>query len=365
MSAEICINYSKNKKLSERLTMNVLFTTIAAILIFAVLIFVHEFGHFITAKLSGIKVNEFALGMGPKLFSFKKGETLYSLRAVPIGGFCAMEGEDENTDDPRAFNNKSPYKRLFVLISGAFMNILLGFILILGISLSADKVVVAEVLEVLENSPAQTAGLLQDDKIIRANGKRIHISEDLSWEISNNTNENAVLNLTLENNGEKRDVSIAPENTDGKLSYGIMLKVKDNSVIESVKKATYKTFFYSEVILDSFVNLVKGEVPLSQVSGPVGIVTQISDVVEETKETGMEGFLRLLSLATLLTINLGVFNLIPLPALDGGRILFVLVEMILRKPVPREKEALVHFIGLLLLLLFSVFIALKDIFMLF
>ena len=345
--------------------MGVLFTTIAAVLIFAILIFIHEFGHFIAAKLSGVRVNEFALGMGPKIIKFQKGETLYSVRAFPIGGFCALEGEDEDTKDPRAFSNKPAYKRLIILAAGAFMNILLGFVLLFSLGLGADTVVVPEIKSVAEGGSAESVGLRENDRIIYANGKRVHIMDDFSWAISNNAYDNGELNLVVKNNGEKRNVSLTPKMQDGKKVYGIMLKTEQNSVFKTVKNSWYRTGFYSGVIVDSFVNLIKGNIPMSQISGPVGIVSEIGNAVEETRTSGMEGFLSLISLTILLTINLGVFNLLPLPALDGGRILFVLIELVLRKPVPRDKEAIVHFIGLVLLLIFSAFIAFKDVIKLF
>lgn len=345
--------------------MNILLTTVAAILIFALLIFVHEFGHFIAAKLSGVKVNEFALGMGPKLIKFQKGETLYSIRLIPIGGFCAMEGEDEETGDPRAFNSKKPWIRLIILAAGAFMNILLGFILIFSLALGSSQIVIPKVEKVVENGAAEESGLIAGDRIIRANGRRVHIIEDLSWEMSNNTNKDGELILEVKNNSETKTVGIIPQNIDGKLSYGIHLETEENNILTSLKTSYYRTFFYSGVIFDSFIDLVKGKLSVSDISGPVGIVSEIGNAVEATRQTGLEGLYSLLSLTILLTINLGVFNLIPLPALDGGRILFVIIEIILRKPVPRDKEAIVHFVGLALLLAFSAFIAFKDVIKLF
>ena len=345
--------------------MNVIFTTVAAILIFAVLIFVHEFGHFIAAKLSGVKVNEFALGMGPKIFGIQKGETMYSLRLIPMGGFCAMEGEDEECDDPRAFNNKKCYIRLIILAAGAFMNILLGFILIFSMVVGQKTYVTPAVDSVVENSAAEISGINKDDIIISANGKRVHISEDLSWAISNNVNEDKSLELKLKNDNNIRTVKIIPANIDGKIVYGLKLKTNENNVFSSIRNSFYKTGFYSSVIIDSFVNLIRGRVPLTQISGPVGIVSEIGTVVEQTRTLGLEGFYNLLSLTILLTINLGVFNLFPLPALDGGRILFVLIEMIRRKPIPASKEAFVHMAGFILLILLSIFIAFKDVFTLF
>ena len=344
--------------------MHILFTTIAAILIFAVMIFIHELGHFIAAKAFGVKVNEFALGMGPKLISCKKGETRYSVRAIPIGGFCAMEGEDTKTEDARAFSNKKPYARLVILASGAFMNILLGFVLLLFLVASTPSLVVPQIDTVLDGGAAQTAGLKSGDTILSANGKRVHLSEDLTWAISRNQDADRALELLVENDGEKRTVLVTPTKADDKISYGILLKTVNNTAFTTIKTAWYKTGFYSGVIIDSFVSMIRGDIPLSQVSGPVGIVSEIGNVVEETKTDGLAGFLNLLSLTILLTINLGIFNLFPLPALDGGRILFVLIELVRRKPLPQEKEALVHFIGFAILIAFSVLITFKDVFML-
>lgn len=342
--------------------MNALFTTIAAIIIFAVLIFVHEAGHFIAAKASGVKVNEFAVGMGPKLWKKQKGETLYSVRAIPIGGFCAMEGEDEETDDERSFSNKKPWKRMIILVAGAAMNILLGFVLLLIVCGISEGFVKPQIDKITQGSAAETAGLREGDSIIRANGRKINIVEDFYWEIDNNKNSDGTIELVVKNDGEKRDISVTPEEKDGKRTYGMLLDVEKNSFLNTLKNAYYKTAFYSRVVIDSLFNMIRGRIPLSNVSGPVGIVHEIGNAVEVAQTTGFEGIIRLIGLAVLLTVNLGVFNLLPLPALDGGRILFVLIEMIRRKPIPKEKEAVVHFIGIVLLLGLSVIIAFKDIF---
>ena len=342
--------------------MNIILTVLAAILIFAVMIFVHELGHFIAAKSLGVKVNEFALGMGPKLISKQKGETLYSIRLFPIGGFCAMEGENEDTQDERAFSKKKPWKRFIILVSGALMNILLGFVLLVGINAQAAGFVEPQIAAVQEGSGAYDAGLKAGDKILRANGRNVNLMQDLSWEIGNNKNADGTLNLVVKNNGEKREITVKPKETDGVTSYGMQMEVSENSVFNTLKKSFYTTGFYSRVIMDSLIDMVTGKVSLSQVSGPVGIVNEIGNAVEEAQSTGKEGILNLVSLAILLTINLGVFNLLPLPALDGGRIFFVLIEMVRRKPIPVEKEAVVHFIGIVLLLGLSVVIAFKDIF---
>lgn len=342
--------------------MNALITVFTAIIIFAVLIFVHELGHFIAAKLLGVKVIEFALGMGPKIVSRQKGETLYSLRLVPIGGFCSMEGEDEDSESDRSFNRKKPHLRLIILVAGAAMNILLGYLLLVGLGASSEGFVEPAIKEVVNDSSAQISGLRADDEIIEVNGRRVHIIEDFSWEISNNESPDKTLELVVKNNGKTRKITVTPQEIEGEYTYGIILRTGNNTLIKNLKNSFYRTIFYSRVIIDSFVNIIRGDIPLSQVSGPVGMVHEIGNAVEEVSKTGIEGIKNLISLTILLTINLGVFNLFPLPALDGGRILFVIIEMIRRKPVPVEKEALVHFIGIVLLLGLSVVIAFKDIF---
>ncbi|MBR5157902.1 MAG: site-2 protease family protein [Clostridia bacterium] len=339
--------------------MTVVFTIIVAILIFALMIFVHEFGHFIVAKAVSIRVLEFAVGMGPKIFSKQKGETLYSVRAVPIGGFCAMEGEDENSSDPRAINNKPAWQRFLVLAAGAFMNILLGFVLLTVMMSQGEAVATNKVAQVIENTAAYDAGLMPGDEIIKIAGSRTHIAADVTWATSRRGD--AETEFLVKRNGEKRSILIQPREENGRFTYGFSLASEDNSFINTIKSGYYGTFFYSKLIVGSLVDLFRGDVKVTQLSGPIGIVSEIGSAVEETAKTGMPGLLNLINLAVILTINLGIFNLLPLPALDGGRIFFVIVEMIRRKPIPPQKEGMVHFIGFALLILLSIFVALMDI----
>lgn len=339
--------------------MTTIWTVIAAILIFCILIFVHELGHFITAKLLKIRVHEFALGMGPKLFGKQKGETLYSVRAFPIGGFCALEGEDTSSEDDRALSNKPAWVKLIVLVAGSFMNILLGFILLLLMFGTAKQIVVPQVATVAAGGAAEACGVLPGDEILKINGKSIHVVGDLYWEKDKLTGEET--ELVVRRGGEKKILSITPEKTAEGISLGVSLGTCDNNFFLTVKQGFYTTIFYSRVILETFIDLLRGNIGVSSMSGPIGIVSEIGSAVEETAQNGWEGFLNLLQLAVLLTINLGVFNLLPVPALDGGRIFFVFVEMIRRKPIPPEKEGLVHMIGFALLILLSLFIAYMDV----
>ena len=334
-------------------------TAIAAVLIFCILIFVHELGHFISAKLLGIRVHEFAIGMGPKLFGKQKGETLYSVRALPIGGYCALEGEDTSSTDERALSNKPAWVKLIVLVAGSFMNLLLGFVLLIWIFGTGKQVVVPQVAAVTQESAAAVAGVLPGDEILRFDGDRIHLSSDLHWAIERFSGETA--EMVLRRNGEKVNLTITPDKTEAGISLGVQLTIRDNSVLLTLKNGFYTTIFYGRVIITTLLDLLRGNIGISSMSGPIGIVSQIGTAVEETARTGWAGFLSLLQLAVLLTVNLGIFNLLPIPALDGGRIFFVLVEMIRRKPLPPEKEGMVHFIGFALLILLSLFIAYMDV----
>ncbi len=336
-----------------------IWTAVCAILIFCILIFVHEFGHFIAAKLLKIRVHEFAIGMGPKLFAKQKGETLYSVRALPIGGFCALEGEDTASDDERALSNKPAWAKLIVLVSGAFMNLLLGLLLLFFVYGTAKGISVPEIYDVSPGSAAETAGILPGDEITHFGGKRIHIVSDLSWEMSKLSGEETT--VTVRREGEKKTLSVLPQKTDNGYALGVRLAAAENNFFLTIKSGFYTTVFYVRVVLESLIDLLQGKVGFQNMAGPIGIVSEIGSAVKETVESGWAGFLNLLQLAILLTINLGVFNLLPIPALDGGRIFFVFVEMIRRKPIPPEKEGIVHLIGFALLIALSLVIAYMDI----
>ena len=341
--------------------MTTLWTVLAAVLIFCVLIFVHEFGHFISAKLLGIRVHEFAIGMGPKIFSRKKGETLYSVRMIPIGGFCALEGEDSSSDDAKALSNKPAWVKLIVLAAGSFMNLLLGFLLLICMYASASGIVVPEVASVAPESHAAISGVQVGDEIVSFGGKRIHIAGDLFWE-KTQAGEGPI-ELKVLRDGKTVSLTLAPQSASE--SLGIGLKARENNFFLTVKTGFYQGVFYGRVIIETFFDLLQGKVAISSMSGPIGIVSEIGSAVQETAQSGWAGFLNLLELAVLLTINLGVFNLLPVPALDGGRIFFVLVSIITRRKIPPEKEGMVHFIGFALLILLSIFIAYMDVLRLF
>ncbi len=329
-------------------------TAITSILIFVILVFIHEFGHFAVAKLCGVRVLEFAIGMGPAIFKRKKGETIYSLRAIPIGGYCSLLGENENTDDNRAFCNQHPIKKILVLVAGAFMNILLGFVLIciLMFAQGTDKVAIPTIDTVAVSSPAEMAGLKSGDKILEINGATIKTQMELRFEISRAKDKE--IEVTYQRNDIENTVKLTPFEKDGAYYIGFRAKVEELTFGGRIYQAYRMTLFYGKLILVSLWDLVTGAVSPKLMSGPVGIVNEINTATSY-------GILAILNLGALITINLGLFNLLPLPALDGGRMLFAIVELIIRRKIPADKEGIIHAIGFLLLILLSLYATWNDI----
>lgn len=345
-------------------------TIIAAILVFGILIAVHEAGHLMAAKAVGVTVHEFSIGMGPKLFSFGRGETQYSVRLLPIGGYCSMEGEDATSENPGALCNKSAGARLLVMVAGALMNLLLGFVLYLILCANSGDVVTTNIVaEVMPDSAAEEAGFQTGDEIVAVNGNRVHIPLDLQFEMMKA--DYGEMEVTLKRNGEKLTKTLVPmleetETVDDegntvkgqRYLFGYYMEQEKNTVFTVLRHAFFRCFLTVKMVLYSFVSLFRGQVALSDMSGPVGIVNEIG-------KSAQAGILSLLSLSALIAVNLGVFNLLPFPALDGGRVFFLLIELIRRKPIPPEKEGMVHAIGMGLLLLLMVFVTYQDILKLF
>ena len=330
-------------------------TVISAILVFLVLVLVHEFGHFITAKLCGVTVHEFAIGMGPSIFKKRYKGTLYSLRCIPIGGYCAMEGEDEESDKIGSFSNKKPWQRLLILVSGAGMNLLLGLILTVIIMFSSNmKTVSLPVIDsVLENSAAAEAGLQAGDKIVKVNDTDIHIYSELKFELSRY--KGGSIDVEYIRNGERYKTAITPQKyEDGMYYIGFQGTREQPGIGGKLYNAWFTTLLSGKAILVSLFDLITGNIGMEAMLGPVGIVSEIG----KQAQIGWEELFRF---AALITINLGLFNLLPLPALDGGRIFFVFVELITRKKIPADKEGMVHFIGFVLLIGFMLFATWNDI----
>lgn len=451
----------------EEIKITSVLTTIALILIgvllFELIIFIHEFGHFITAKKSGIKVNEFSLGMGPKIFSFGKGETKYSLRIFPIGGFCAMEGEDEESPEPRAFNNAKVWKRMIVVIAGAVMNIILGFVLMFVVVVQQDSYSSTEVQSFPATSFSSCTGLQSGDVIKEINGYGISTSMDFNYPIStaelktvdgstleiykedcgnnlynmavslvqdkNNklsdeqvskvnellskstneivkakskedafsvyenyykkindacgikdykvekivekeTRKRYTADILVERNGEEKLLKnvqfftyTTKDNSDPQVSIDFYVKPIDKT-IGSVLSQTFKqTISTCKMIYASLGGLLTGKFGLKDMSGPIGIASAVTTVASESLSSGfMSAVNSIIYVMMIITVNLGLFNMLPFPALDGGRFVFLIIETIRGKSVPRKVEAIVNGIGMGLLILLMILITANDIF---
>ncbi len=337
---------------------------ILAVLIFGLIIFIHELGHFVVAKLCGVRVNEFAMGMGPQLLKFKRGETVYSLRLLPIGGFCAMEGEDSESADSKAFCKKPVWKRILIVIAGASMNLLLGFTLVVIMHSCEDMITSTQVSWFEENASSQATGLELGDTIVKMNDLRIFTPIDVSYAFQ--SDKDGVFDMVVERNGEKvqlENVKFNMDNGDLHIDFKVTpIEVNFGSVVKTSFKTT---FSYARLIWISLGDLITGQYKLNDLSGPVGIVDSIDQVVDsETKDNGIDWSAladKLLFLAAFMTINVGIFNLLPLPALDGGRLVFLIIEAVRRKPVKPEHEGMVHFVGLALLMLLMLVVTFNDI----
>lgn len=451
----------------EEIKITSVLTTIALILIgvllFELIIFIHEFGHFITAKKSGIKVNEFSLGMGPKIFSFGKGETKYSLRIFPIGGFCAMEGEDEESPEPRAFNNAKVWKRMIVVIAGAVMNIILGFVLMFVVVVQQDAYSSTEVQSFPATSFSSCTGLQSGDVIKEINGYGISTSMDFNYPISTaelktvdgstleiykedcgNNLYNMAVSLVQDKNNKLSDEQVSKVNELLSKSSNEIAKakskedafsvyenyykeindacgIKDYKVEKIVEKETRKRYtadilverngeekllknvqFFTyttkdnsdpQVSIDFYVKpiektfgsvlsqtfkqtistckmiyaslggLLTGKFGLKDMSGPIGIASAVTTVASESLSSGfMSAVNSIIYVMMIITVNLGLFNMLPFPALDGGRFVFLIIEAIRGKSVPRKIEAIVNGIGMGLLILLMILITANDIF---
>ena len=439
---------------------------VIAVLLFELIIFFHEGGHFVSAKLSGVKVNEFALGMGPKLFSFKIKDTVYSLRLFPIGGFCAMEGEDKDSENPHAFNNAKIWKRMIIIIAGAVMNIILGFVFMAIIIAPNNQFSSTEISGFSPNSFSASSGLMAGDKIANIHGYEIYNSMDMSYALSKikvtdadgkdfqiykqdccNAVYNQYVQLVYSEDAEidtelnqklyevvlKTSEKINKTATEKEAFACVQEGIEDLSVLvpeytfsvdaikpkeirkrfrtnmdvyrggeritlENVDFYTYTTadddtpkmgidFYVTPVeknlftyvgetcsqtvsvvrmVYDSLWGLIQGEFSFNDMSGPVGIASVTVEMAQQGLKSGFgDAVLNILYIMMIITINLGIVNMLPFPALDGGRFLFLMIEWIFKKPIPRKVEAYINAAGLILLLLLTAVITFKDIWKLF
>lgn len=350
--------------------MSVLF----AILLFSILIFVHELGHFTAAKLSDVQVNEFSVFMGPALWQKQVGETLYSVRLVPIGGYCAMEGEDGGSDNPRSFDKAAWWKRLVILLAGAAMNFVIGVLLMVVVYLPTERVVMP-VVSSLESYCTFSGedGLQAGDRILEVDGEKIYVQSDFSLIL--NLNGGDIHDLVVERQGKKvtlRELTMEKHEVttqDGakKWMYGLNFTIQNLNWAGKLQYAWNQSLDCVRMVRLSLQMLLRGQVGLRDMSGPVGIVQQMS-VVAEASPTWLDALRNMLYFGGFIAINLAVMNLLPIPALDGGRVVGVLVttlvETVTRKKVDSKYEGYLHGAGMLLLLGLMALIMFKDIFVL-
>lgn len=334
---------------------------ILALLLFSFIVFFHELGHFLLARKNGVYVEEFCIGMGPTIISRQGKETKYSIKLLPIGGACMMGEDDVENTDERSFNNKSVWARISVIAAGPIFNFILAFILSVIIVgwVGYDK---AEIGSIVPNSAAEEAGLQKGDVITEINGKNIHLFREIS--VYNQFHQGKKVRLEYERDGKTYESTLIPQkNEQGQYLIGIMqAKYKKANAFTALQYGLYEVEYWIETTLESLKMLFTGKIGMDQLSGPVGIVDVVGDTYEANKAYGVSSVIfSLINLSILLSANLGVMNLLPLPALDGGRLVFLFVEAIRGKRVPPEKEGMVHFAGLMLLFGLMIFVLFNDI----
>lgn len=335
-------------------------TVIIAIIMFLLLVTIHEFGHFIVAKLSGIKVNEFAVGMGPAIYSKEKGETLYSLRILPIGGYCAMEGEDESSSDPRSYDNAPASRRFLTILAGPFMNLLLAAI-IFSVVIFNTGTASTKVGGFSENSKAKEAGIEIGDQILKVNDENISEFADISKVLAKFYEENdkdLPVEVLVKRNDEEKSFTVKPYFEKNTAFLGVSSKLRDVGFFESIGLGFKEMNKNVKMIFAILGNLFTGKLSVKALSGPVGVVKEIGNQANN-------GLMNLLYFLAYISVNLGVFNLIPFPALDGSKLVTNLYEMITKKKVNKKIEEKVTIVGFVILLSLILLVTIKDVFTLF
>ena len=326
-------------------------TAILAILLFCIMIFPHELGHFIAAKRMGVRVNEFSFGMGPAIWKKQKGETLYSIRLFPIGGFCAMEGEDEESDEPGAFTNKKPWQKIVILAAGSFMNVVCAVIIMIIVT-GTLGFTTTTIDEVTSGSPAAEAGIVQGDEITEIDNQKVESWGDVSKYISEA--EGKAVTIEVDRNGKTESLVMQPEyDSSGRCVVGIKCAIS-HSPLKAAIEGTKATWNMTVDMFDVLGQLFTGKLGTENLSGPVGMVQMVS-------ETTQYGFWYYGFLTALICMNLAIMNMLPLPALDGGRIIFVLYTAVTGKPVSQKVEGTIHFVGIILLFALMIYVTFNDI----
>ncbi len=335
-------------------------------IIFGIVVVSHEFGHFLLAKAGGINVVEFCVGMGPTLFGFEKGGTKYSLKLLPIGGACMFEGEDglnakEGEMSPGAFPNANVWKRISTVVAGPFFNFILAFVIALAM---VNMIVIRDPVatEVLEGGAAQAAGLQDGDRIISLNGERIYLYEEII--LFNALYRGGEVEMVYERNGERYTTTLTPLYSEEYGRYMMGFSNADFVELEGTDALKYAWYEIRYNVINTYKSLgmlITGNVSRQDVAGPVGIANVVGETYEQAKEYGWQNVLvNMMNITLMLSVNLGILNLLPLPALDGGRLVFLIIEVLRGKPIPPEKEGMVHFIGLMFFMVLMVVVFFND-----
>lgn len=349
-----------------------LVTLIVFVLVFSIVVIAHELGHFLIAKLNGIKVLEFAIGMGPALVQFTKGETRYVLRLLPLGGACMFEGEDgvysskeeekENQKVEGSFAEANVWARIATVFAGPFFNIILAFLLSL-IVVGFSGSVKPTINSLMDGYPAQQAGLEVGDVITKIDGDRVYLQSEVT--LISSMSRGKTIEIEFLRDGEKHETMLTPKFSEEDNRYYMGFTIGEHvdcKGLELIQYSFYEVRYWLNATIDSLLMLVQGQLSKDDLSGPVGIAVTIDETIEQTKPYGLSTtILTMINFAVLLSVNLGVMNLLPIPALDGGRLLFLLIEVVRGKPLPPEKEGIVHFVGFVALMILMVFVMYNDI----
>ena len=329
-----------------------------AILFFGVIIALHEFGHFITAKIFKIQINEYSIGMGPAILKKKKGETQYSWRLFPIGGYVSMEGEDEESENPRAFNNQKAWKRFIVVAAGATVNIILG-LLLTCVMLAADKDMPTRVVSDVSDAMMEVEdGIRPGDEVLRINNSKVFSARDLYYGLFRESD--GVYDIQIKRDGEKMLLKDLPVTYDAEQGFcDFVVGYKKTTALNIIPGAVTQTASMTKLVWLSLIDMARGKYGLKDLSGPVGTIGIVAETASDAIQAA--NYSGIIFILAFITVNIGIVNLLPLPALDGGRLLFILIEMIFRKPVPKKFEAWVHAAGFVLLIGLMILITFNDI----
>ncbi len=339
---------------------------LVAFLFFGLIIFTHELGHFTFAKLFKVKVNEFSIGMGPAIFKKRRGETEYSVRALPVGGYVAMEGEEEDSDDENSFNNKSPFKRALIIIAGATVNIITGIIIMAVILSNSSLIGTPKIAEFADNAASHKGGLEVGDKIVAIGDDKVYTEYDLTFFMMRD--KDAVIDFIVERDGKQ--VNVKSVKFDTREVEGQTAVVYDFSIVgvepgfgNVVKYSLLDSLSIARIVWVSLYDIATMNFSLNDLSGPIGTV----DIIAETTTNAVDtmDFSALLTIMAFIAINIGVFNLIPFPALDGGRFVLIIIEGLTGKKLPSRVEAAINSAGLILLLGLMAVVTVNDVIKLF